>query len=747
MLTAGEFVMSRGAVQKFGLQELESMNAAGGGTNKPKMMSGAYYAVGGGLIGDREPADKKLNPIKQFSDRFIVGDQSFLNKLALGDTSGAIERLGIKIDTNSSALINNTLAVRDYIKETADSFTSSTSEFMSDRQKEIQGFSEIINNRLETLGPAINTFIGDKRGEIESFAPTVVEFLNNKQKEIAGVPAAAKKQYDKSVEGLFSVVTGGVRRSEESKYVTQAEYDKLSEKEKLDKLVINSKTIDKSGRLNATKTALTARNQARQTDTIERLQKGLSSESIFERTSANIMNTGVIPLPTQILSNLGLTEEFDKAASVLSAGKVKKASSVLTGLEFAAKGLLGPLGRPLKTDASNLIEYNKPLIDFAIKNNLVNSKGEYVVGKASWNKILGNKAYATEDISLSEEEMRKGFRIVGDTKGRQGAYKVIDDKGNEITRYTDSLYDKMQRESAGSGAAAKIANFGLGQFTFNVDEKSGKAIVTDSWDSNNTAAYYFGEAEDALKRGDIYNALFKGFSGILRVNQNSAFGLGDTGFANTLPGGVDIASKSSFSKILNQRKPPKQQLTPEQISQGYFSNTTNKFYASYAEALKDPKVKAAAQLEETKKKLGLTLNQSSTSSTLMNTLMGGDKNQSSTSSTLMNTLMGDQYYSSTTGKYYENYTEALKDPRVKAAAQLEETKKKLSLAPSQAPKVTVPSPPTGPNGGSNVTVIKTNKKGKQQPTLSGNGTETPYINPGTGNKAKFNILGIPVPFF
>jgi hypothetical protein len=133
-----------------------------------------------------------------------------------------------------------------------------------------------------------------------------------------------------------------------------------------------------------------------------------------------------------------------------------------------------------------------------------------------------------------------------------------------------------------------------------------------------------------------------------------------------------------------------------------------------------------------------------TSSTLMNTLMGGDKN---TSSTLMNTLMGDQYYSSTTGKYYENYTEALKDPRVKAAAQLEETKKKLSLAPSQEPKVTVPSPPsTGPNGGPRVTVIKSGKKGKS-PTLSGSGSETPYINPGNGNKSKFNILGIPVPFF
>ena len=36
MLTPGEFVMSRGAVQKYGTDTLESMNAAGGGNNKPQ---------------------------------------------------------------------------------------------------------------------------------------------------------------------------------------------------------------------------------------------------------------------------------------------------------------------------------------------------------------------------------------------------------------------------------------------------------------------------------------------------------------------------------------------------------------------------------------------------------------------------------------------------------------------------------------------------------------------------------------
>jgi len=51
MLSDGEFVMSRGAVEKYGVDTLEAMNAAGGGTNKPKLMSGTIYAAGGGMIG------------------------------------------------------------------------------------------------------------------------------------------------------------------------------------------------------------------------------------------------------------------------------------------------------------------------------------------------------------------------------------------------------------------------------------------------------------------------------------------------------------------------------------------------------------------------------------------------------------------------------------------------------------------------------------------------------------------------
>jgi len=51
MLTDGEFVVSAGAVKKYGVDTFESMNAAGGGTNVPQIASGMTFAEGGGYIG------------------------------------------------------------------------------------------------------------------------------------------------------------------------------------------------------------------------------------------------------------------------------------------------------------------------------------------------------------------------------------------------------------------------------------------------------------------------------------------------------------------------------------------------------------------------------------------------------------------------------------------------------------------------------------------------------------------------
>jgi len=74
MLSDGEFVMSRGAVQKYGVGTLESMNAAGGGTNRPRMISGTAYAQGGGLIG-KSPDTKEKPPEKTFRPDSLKGTQ------------------------------------------------------------------------------------------------------------------------------------------------------------------------------------------------------------------------------------------------------------------------------------------------------------------------------------------------------------------------------------------------------------------------------------------------------------------------------------------------------------------------------------------------------------------------------------------------------------------------------------------------------------------------------------------------
>ena len=56
MLTPGEFVMSKGAVNQIGVDNLMAMNAAGGGTNIPKLMK---FAGGGIVPGIDAPTKRK----------------------------------------------------------------------------------------------------------------------------------------------------------------------------------------------------------------------------------------------------------------------------------------------------------------------------------------------------------------------------------------------------------------------------------------------------------------------------------------------------------------------------------------------------------------------------------------------------------------------------------------------------------------------------------------------------------------
>ena len=60
MLTPGEFVMSKGAVDQIGTDKLMAMNAAGGGTNQPKLMK---FAGGGMVPGIDAPSGRGRNVV------------------------------------------------------------------------------------------------------------------------------------------------------------------------------------------------------------------------------------------------------------------------------------------------------------------------------------------------------------------------------------------------------------------------------------------------------------------------------------------------------------------------------------------------------------------------------------------------------------------------------------------------------------------------------------------------------------
>ena len=89
-LTAGEFVMSKGAVQKYGTSTLSAMNAAGGGTNRPTVIN--HYNEGGSVSNVSNSSNTTNNNggslVTKVIQKFQGGGQ-----VRLGGRSGAKMRM------------------------------------------------------------------------------------------------------------------------------------------------------------------------------------------------------------------------------------------------------------------------------------------------------------------------------------------------------------------------------------------------------------------------------------------------------------------------------------------------------------------------------------------------------------------------------------------------------------------------------------------------------------------------------
>ena len=122
-LTAGEFVMSKGAVQKYGTNTLAAMNAAGGGTNIPTLMGGKPGYAGGGEVTSYQQLVEKGGII---NDHGNVGGQRIVEVLFPPEKKGLFGRKTVKrralysssseVDTPIEEFLNSRLGGGSTIK-------------------------------------------------------------------------------------------------------------------------------------------------------------------------------------------------------------------------------------------------------------------------------------------------------------------------------------------------------------------------------------------------------------------------------------------------------------------------------------------------------------------------------------------------------------------------------------------------------------------------------------------------------
>ena len=96
MLTPGEFVMSKGAVQQYGVDTLAGMNAAAGGTNRPTITN--EYNTGGYVNSvNRKNIINNFNSVQKFSGGGLV--QPIVKEGSINSYKDAI-KAGVKVEDN-----------------------------------------------------------------------------------------------------------------------------------------------------------------------------------------------------------------------------------------------------------------------------------------------------------------------------------------------------------------------------------------------------------------------------------------------------------------------------------------------------------------------------------------------------------------------------------------------------------------------------------------------------------------------
>ena len=205
MLSDGEFVMSRGAVSKYGVDTLEAMNAAGGGTNKPKIVSGTTYAAGGGMIG--HPLDDQ-----NYKDPILNRRLNLMKSLDEYGKSITNSKNG---DSRLIGAINNLTSSLKTSNQTPSSGGGVTGYLMR-AQKEAQ--KKIIGDRKTSVssGGGSGAFLG-ARGYLSRVGNEISKKLSGgpKKKERESAPIDFSKMTS-DVGGVLDTIRGVAGAAEEA---------------------------------------------------------------------------------------------------------------------------------------------------------------------------------------------------------------------------------------------------------------------------------------------------------------------------------------------------------------------------------------------------------------------------------------------------------------------------------------------------------------------------------------------------
>lgn len=577
MLSPGEFVMSKGAVDLLGSDVLAQLNSLGGGTNKPRQLSGLTYAAGGGYINRRNrgsgfgsPAGGYPDQINRDSDlvklahrfipgaKHIVGHESTLNKTFLGK----------KIDRNTAALQENTRVTRENTsaRRSGGGRPGRPGSNLGSLGSGILGLAEGIRNNA---GPA--------------FRDTVKWLATNNPLALYGAglekrasqaseaeKAIAKLTEERIKQGLINPEGKGLTYELEKKF--------RSDNDRIQGMFAPGHDLYKNvGKRNL----------------LQRFLDRSRGGRFLQNTYADIQNKGLVRNP---LLELLKTEQSEKFVEKITAGRFKNFGATITGGEMALKGLAGPLGRFYRIeDQGSMGRYLRPAMMEAQRRGH-SSVGNTQLGQALYDKLLPNKM---ANLAFGR------FHFNVDSKGRA---RVDSGESYDASELTPEGYHKQARQH--------IVNFA--QILQGKKEGNPIGELFNAFRMNRSAYLATGQNKGLtnLKPIGLGHDLGKGFLSTtskgkvipkMSTEQLELFRAGGGGAAldkgMTFEAILEKGRKLKGREIEHRRRVALGSVFNQPGSKGYYSSTTGQFYSNYNQALQDPRVNAGHQLELAKQQL------------------------------------------------------------------------------------------------------------------------------------------------